>query len=286
MLIKNKRKLNMKELLIISFGTALTAVAVVNFFEPLEVVTGGVTGIAIILQHLFGIPMWLVNVACNLPLFIAGFRLLNRKSWLKTLYAAANLSLFLAVIPPVSILTGDKLVDSVLGGVIMGAGLGFVFLQNASSGGADMFATLLNLKFKHISVPKLLVVVDGIIVIAGALLFGAINGIYAFVALFVMSRVSDLLLEGPNRAKLMYIISVDYQKISSYIVNELERGVTCIPAQGQYTHEFRPILLCVVSAKEMVNVKQKLYTIDPRAICFVGDIREAFGEGFTTYTQH
>lgn len=282
---RKELKKELQSYLWVTLGTFLTASSVTVYFGPLEVVPGGVTGIAILVNHLAGVPIWLVNVLCNIPLFVAGYRLLRRKSLIKTLYAATMLSFFLGVVPPLPVLTGDTLVDVVLGGVLMGTGLGTVLLQDASSGGADMLATLLSIKYRHISIPKLVLVVDGAIVLGGALLFGIVNGIYAFISLYVMSRVSDSLLEGPNRAKLMYVITEKYEKLADYIVQDLKRGVTCIPAEGYYTHEMRPLLLCVVSNKEMVNVKQEIYAIDPRAICFVGDIREAFGEGFTKYNR-
>ena len=102
--------------------------------------------------------------------------------------------------------------------------------------------------------------------------------------MFVMTKVSDLVLEGPNHAKLMYIISNEEKALAEYITGQLGRGVTRVPAQGGYTGCPKQMLLCALSSKEMVNVKRKIYELDDRAICFVGDIREAYGEGFTKYS--
>lgn len=276
--------MKLKRYVQMTVGAFLMAFSVVVYFNPLELVTGGVTGLAILFQHLLGVPMWVVNTAVNIPLFLVGYRVLGRLILYRTLYATVCLSIFLGILRPFPLLTGDVLVDGLCGGVIMGGGLGLIFLQNASSGGADMLAQLLNRRIPHISVPKLMAMVDGIIILFGMRVFGLRNGIYALIVLFVMTKVSDLVMEGPNRAKLMYVITTEEKALMEYITGELGRGVTRLPAQGGYTGSPKKLLLCALSPKEMVNVKRKIYQLDDRAICFVGDIREAYGEGFTKYS--
>ena len=265
-------------------GTLTMAVGVVVYFEPLGLVTGGVTGLGIILDYVWNLPVWLVNLVVNLPLFVMGYRSLGRQFFIRSFFCTVALTVFLAVIPPLAILTGDYLIDALCGGVWMGLGLGLIFSQNASSGGADLLASMLNKRFAHVSVPKLLAIVDGIIIISGIGVFSIRNGIYAFWVLYLITRISDAVIEGPNRAKLMYIITEKHRQIEEYITKEVGRGVTRIPAKGGYTHESRPMLLCTLSKQELIIVKQKLYKIDKNAICFVGDIREAYGEGFTNYS--
>ena len=256
---------------LMTVGAFLMAFSVVVYFNPLELVTGGVTGLAILLEHLFHIPLWLVNAAVNIPLFIIGYKVLGKLIFYRTVYATVCLSVFLGLIRPLPLLTGDVLVDGLCGGVIMGGGIGLIFLQNASSGGADMTAQIINRRIPHVSVPKLMAIVDGIIILFGIGVFGLRNGIYALIVLFVMT-------------KLMYIISNEEKALAEYITGQLGRGVTRVPAQGGYTGCPKQMLLCALSSKEMVNVKRKMYELDDRAICFVGDIREAYGEGFTKYS--
>lgn len=272
-----------KEYLGIIAGTILQAVAVVMFFDATNVVVGGVTGIAIIIKNLFDVPMWVVNALVNVPLFIIGYRILERSVFYKTLFGTVSLTVALGVVPEKNVLTGDFLVDIIIGGVLMGAGLGLIFLSYASSGGTDLMATLLNKRIKHISVPKIMAIIDGVIVVAGAGVFGPKKGIYALIAVYIVTNVSDMLLEGPNRAKLLYVISDKNNDIVRYIVEEMDRGATNIQISGAYTKQIKNMIMCVVSAKEMVKIKQIVYEIDGNAICFVGDIREAFGEGFTKY---
>lgn len=272
-----------KQYIWIAIGTILMSVAVVVFFDTTGVVVGGVTGVAIILKELFGVPMWLVNALINIPLFIMGFKTLDRDIFYKTLFGTVSLTVFLGLVPYLNVLTGNLLVDIIMGSVIMGAGLGLIFASYASSGGTDLMATLINRKIRYISIPKIMAIIDGIIVIAGAFVFGVEKGIYAIIAIYIVTKVSDTIMEGPNRAKQIYIISDKYDEIGNYILENINRGVTYIQSRGAYTKKEKNMIMCVVSSKEMVKIKQNLYRIDENAICFVGDIREAFGEGFTKY---
>lgn len=282
--VKKTRILSIiKEYCYIVLGTFVMSMAVVLCFDKAEVVVGGATGLAIILKSLFNIPMWVVNIAFNLPLFIIGFKVLDKQSFVRTLVANIFLTVFLGVMPQLDILTGDLLVDIILGSVLMGIGLGFVFRAYASSGGTDLMATLINHKIRYMSVPKIMAVIDGVIVVIGVGVFGLTKGIYALIAIFIVTKVSDGMVEGPGRAKLLYIITDDSDELSQYITNVVGRGATKIQVTGAFTDNKKNMLMCVVSSREMVKIKQKTYQMDPSAICFVGDIREAFGEGFTTY---
>lgn len=265
------------------FGTFLMALAVVLFFDEMGVVTGGVTGIAIMLKSMFHVPMWLVNAGINIPLFIVGYRILDRDTFIRSLVATASLTIFLGVVPEVRLLTGDRLVDIIIGSALMGCGLGLIFIEYGSSGGSDLLATLINVKVRHISIPKIMAIIDGVIVVAGAGTFGVTSGIYAIIAIYIVTKVSDSIVEGPNRAKMMYIVSEQETAAADYIMHIIGRGVSYMEITGAYTQRKKRMIMCVVSSKEMVKVKQKIYQIDEKAICFVGDIREAFGEGFTKF---
>ena len=189
----------------------------------------------------------------------------------------------MGIIPEWKILTGDMLVDIIIAGVLMGTGLGIVFSAHSSSGGTDLLATLINMKIRQLSIPKILAIIDAIIVMLGATVFGISRGIYAIIAIYTMTKVSDAIIEGPNRAKLIYILTKRHEELADFIVNDINRGATYINVTGAFTNNCQKMLMCVVSSKEIVKIKQKVYKIDERAICFIGDIREAFGEGFTKY---
>lgn len=277
--MKNK----IKQYLALVSATFFMAVSVVVFFEAMGVVVGGVSGIAIILKNLFEVPMWLVSVFINVPLFIIAYKFLEKDIFIRTLFATICLTIFLGIIPEWKILTGDMLVDIIIAGVLMGTGLGIVFSTHSSSGGTDLLATLINMKIRQLSIPKILAIIDAIIVMLGATVFGISRGIYAIIAIYTMTKVSDAIIEGPNRAKLIYILTKRHEELADFIVNDINRGATYINVTGAFTNNCQKMLMCVVSSKEIVKIKQKVYKIDERAICFIGDIREAFGEGFTKY---
>ena len=272
-----------KEYIKIFLGAVLMAVAVTLFFDAMGVVTGGVTGIAIMLKSTWGIPMWAVNAAINMPLFIVGYWILEKDVFIKTLFGTVSLTVLLGLIPFYDLLTGNMLVDIIIGGAIMGAGLGLIFTAYASSGGTDLLATLVNVKIRHISIPKIMAIIDGIIVAGGVFAFGVEKGIYAIIAVYIVAHVSDGIMEGPNRAKIIYIISDYNEMVAEYIMNTIKRGVTYVNVEGAFTQKGKKMIMCVLSPKEMAKIKHSLYQIDEDAICFVGDIREAFGEGFTKF---
>ena len=267
----------------ILLGTFLLAASVVWFFDAVGVVVGGVSGIAIIIKATMDVPMWVINIAFNLPLFIAAYKILVIGMFFRTVLGTVFLTIWLGILPYVNLLTGNLFVDMLAGSVLMGAGLGLIFVSNSSSGGGDLLATLINRKLRHLSIPKIMAVIDIVIVLAGAQVFGVDKIMYSIIGIFVLTRVSDMIIEGPNRAKLLYIISEKNDEVVKYIVETMERGATYIDTEGAFTHKSSKMIMCVVSGKEMVKLKQIIYKLDENAICFVGDIREAFGEGFTKF---
>lgn len=272
-----------KQIVLLVVGTFVMAVAVVCYFDQIGVVAGGVTGLAIIFERLWYVPMWIVNLLFNIPLFLIGYRVFEKHILGRMIAGTVLLTVFLGIIPTCNILTGDLLVDVIVGSVLMGLGLGFVFLGQASTGGVDLLSTIINRRVRYISIPKIMGLLDGVIVFAGAAAFGIKKGIYALIAVYIIQRIADAIMEGPNHAKMLYIITKEEAACAEYIINKIERGVTFIPVNGAYTNVPKRMILSVVSGKEMVQIKQKIYQIDENAICFVGDIREAFGEGFTKY---
>ncbi len=271
------------EPVMIIIGTFLMAMAVVSFFDVMGVVVGGASGIAIIVKAILDVPMWIISALLNIPLFIVGFKRLDREMFYRTLFATIMLIIFLGALPKFDILTGDMLADIIAGGTCMGIGLGLVFCSYASSGGTDLLATLINQRVRYISIPKVLAIVDAVIVVAGAGTFGVKKGIYSLIGIAVVTKMSDYMIEGPNRAKLLYVISDKESEIVNYIVNTLKRGASFIDVKGAFTNEEKQMIMCVLSGKEIVKVKQIIYKMDEKALCFVGDIREAFGEGFTKF---
>ncbi|MBQ7707910.1 MAG: YitT family protein [Lachnospiraceae bacterium] len=282
--IKASKCTVLKQYVMITAGAFLMSVALVIYFNELGIVVGGVTGIAVILNNTLNIPMWVVNTAVNIPLFIIGYKTFEKQAFIKTVYGTVLLSLFLAVVPNVNLRTDSFPVNVVIGAFFMGTGLGLILSSDASSGGVDMVSTMISRKFRYVSIPEMMLFIDGVIIICAISFFGIVKGIYAVIALMIETRMSDNLIKGFKRSKLIYIISSAHREIADYIVNTLERGVTYINVVGGYTNEERKMIMCVVSGRELVKIKQTAGRIDSKSLCFISDVSEAFGEGFTKLT--
>lgn len=278
--------------LLIILGTASMAFAYQCVLDPIGLVTGGFTGLGIIIKNLTteiiegGVPLWVTNTALNIPVFILAYIALGKKFVGRTLFGAIMLSVWLAVIPSVDLTQGDYLLAAIFGGLFTGAGMGFVLKANCTTGGTDMVAALVQkLILKHRSVVHILMVVDGLVVLAGLFVFGMHATLYAIVSIFITSKFSDALLDGFKSSKAAYIISDCYEAIANQIMIELDRGVTGLDAQGMYTGNDKCVLYCVVSKKEIVRVKEIVRDIDPKAFVIVSDVHEVLGEGFIEYTK-
>lgn len=289
--IYNKNILILRKYMAITIGAFLMALAVNLIYEPMGLVTGGVSGAAIVVKYLTremfngGIPLWLFTTICNVPLFLLSVKARGFKFLFTTLFGTAVFTLALAIIPICDLELGDYLLASIMGGAVSGVGIGLVFSVQASTGGTDLLATLLHFKNKHISVPQILIIIDGAIIIIGAFVFGLGNALYAIIAVFITTKVSDSILEGLKFSKMAYIISDDYTEIAHAIMHQMDRGVTGINATGMYSNKDKKMLFCVVSKKEIVKIVEIAKKIDPRSFVIVSDVREVMGEGFIEYRQ-
>lgn len=272
--------------LFIFMGTGIMAFAIQCIFEPIGLVTGGFSGIAIIIRKMTagivegGVPLWLTNLALNVPVFIAALIIKGRKFLGRTVIGTVLLSFWLYVIPQVDLTQGDYMLSSVFGGVITGIGIGFVLLAKATTGGTDMVSALIQKYVRHYSVVQILQVIDGMVVLAGLYVFGLKPALYAIVAIFITSKVSDALMEGMKYSKAAFIITDCYKEIADAIMTQLDRGLTGLDATGMYSGDKKTVLYCVVSKKEIVELKDIVAKIDPKAFVIVTDAREVFGEGF------
>lgn len=278
--------------LYIILGTAVLAVSIQCFFEPIGLVTGGFTGLAIVIKSVTkgiiddGIPIWLSNIFLNAPVFILAFILKGRKFVGRTIFGAGILSVWLYIIPTMDMSQGDFLLAAIFGAVFSGAGIGLVLRGHATTGGTDMVAALIQLKIKHYSIAQIMQILDGIVVITGLFVFGIRPAMYAMVAIFVATKVTDIVLEGFRYSKAAYIITDKHEEIAQRIMVDIDRGVTGIHAMGMYTGEEKCVLYCVVSMREIIAVEELVSEIDPNAFVIVSDVREVLGEGFEEYPKN
>lgn len=268
------------------------AFAINQIFAPADMVTGGVSGLAIVLEEALlrsvdiHVPIWVFNVLLNIPLFIVGFRGLGWNAMKRTLVGTVALTAFLAVIPEKSIGLGDSLLTAVFGGVISGVGIGLVFSANGSTGGTDLLAVFLTKKFRTLKVTQLLLILDGIIVLTGAWMFGLTTALYTVIAIYTVSVTSDRVLKGLYDAMAVFVISKVSRKISASIMEKLERGVTRIKVIGGYSGEEKEMLFCVIAKRQLPQVKDIIAETDPKAFVTVTEANEVLGEGFRNIAEN
>ena len=284
------KKLKYMDYLLIIVGTCLMAVAVISAFDKAGMVTGGFSGVAIIVKEWTGslvpggIPLWITNMALNVPLFFLGMRIGGFQFVKKALVGELCLSFWLAVlpgcIPDFNLAGNDLLLAAVYGGVIQGVGIGLVFLGQGTTGGTDMMAALIQRKLKHYSIAQIMQFIDGLVVVVGMYVFGVYKALYAIIAVYLVTKVTDGMIEGLKFSKGAYIITEKADQVSHMIINEMDRGVTGLKGVGMYSGQDKLMLFCVVNKKEIVTLKEKVDAIDPDAFVIVCDVREVHGEGF------
>ncbi len=272
--------------LLLTAGTFFMAVGINVIYEPLSMVTGGFSGIGILLKKLTqtarwsGIPVGMTTLLLYIPLFIWGYSQKGKVFVKKTVYAASCFSFFLLIIPTFDIVKQDYLMAALVGGLLNGTGIGLVFSQGASTGGSDLLSVLTAKILPGLSASERLILIDTLIVAAGVFIFGLEIGLYAVVAVFVTGKVSNAILDGLKFAKIAYIISDHPEEISEHILRELGRGLTGLEGQGMYSEKHKMVLMCVVSKKEAVLLKDIVKNADNEAFLILSEAKEVLGEGF------
>lgn len=279
-------KILLKELFCLAAGTFLMAAAVNWIYEPMDMVTGGISGLSIVIKSLsyklagIAFPVWITNFVLNIPIFIWGVFIKGKEFIAKTLFANTVFSLAMYIMPVLDPGRHDYLLAAVVGGVLTGLGLGLVFTTGYSTGGTDLLSTIICRYIPYYSVSTVLFIIDSLVIITGAVLFGLYISFYAVIAIFVSSSVMDFILSGGKACKQVLVISPEYKEISRQIFTEMERGATLIEAKGMYSNNSRPMLLCVVAKKEIAKLTGLVRNIDKNAFVIISEIREVFGEGF------
>lgn len=264
----------------ITIGTFFLAIALTSFQEPNMIAPGGVTGFAIVLKKITNIPVYITNLAINIPLFIVGIIVLGKNFGWKTLYATVLLSIFLRILPNEAI-TQDLLLSSIFGGVVAGIGLGIVFKSGGTTGGTDLAASILNKLFPVFSTSSFMGAIDILVVIFAGIVDKRVEtSLYSIISMFITIRLIDIIQEGFGYAKAFIIISTKSQEIGSKLIEDFDRGVTLFKAKGMYTMEDKDVILCAVNRYQISKVKDMIHDIDKNAFVMVTDISEVLGLGF------
>lgn len=267
------------EYVYVLFGSAIVALSFNVFLLPNRIASGGVSGISTILDATIGWEPAYVQWAFNIPLFIAGVLLLGKQFGAKTLAGTIFLPFIVFLTSDFGPWTSDPLLGALFGGIGVGLGLGIVFRGKASTGGTDLAAQIIN-KYTGLTLGTCVALIDGMIVLAAAIVFDIERGLYALIALYVTSKTIDLVQIGWGRSKMVMIITSKEKEVREGILNKIDRGVTKLSAYGGYTDSERPVIMCVVDQTEFTKLKQLVKTIDATAFVVVMDAAEVLGEGF------
>ena len=269
----------LKDIVLISAGAFIYAFGVNYFFVANKLADGGIAGISVILHYLFNFNISTTYLVLNVPLVIMGYKLIGGKFIIKTFYGTAMTSLAFRVFQNYLGPMDDKLIASIFGGLIIGIGLGTIFVGGGSSGGADILVKILN-KYFDIPVGKAFLALDSFVLSALGILFGRDIFMYTLVGLFISTKAIDFIQDGVDKAKALMIISDKSEEIKNEIMKQTGRGVTIINARGGYTNDSKEVLYCILGRYEVTTVKRIVKNIDRKAFMSVSEVSEVLGEGF------
>ncbi len=273
-----------KEYALITAGVFLAALGISLFLAPHSVVSGGVSGIAIIINKFTGFPIGVAVLLMNIPLFVAGAIFLGKSFGIKSLYGAFAFSIFMDATATDILLTENLLMSALFGGTLLGIGFGLIFLTGATTGGTDILAALGNKIVPAIDLGKWFFIFDIIIILAGtAFLQNAELLLSGIVALFLNSWVLDYVISGFNISKMVYIISDQSEQIAAEVMKNLSRGVTGIKSIGMYTKGEKTMLMCIVKRFEVQKLEKIVENTDPGAFIILTQAHKIKGEGFVSY---
>ncbi len=276
-------KINWLDVLVIILGTLITAIGIVVFIAPNKIAAGGVSGVAIILYHLFHFPIGLTMLIINLILFAIGFYLLGSEFGLKSILATVLLSVFVDLLGgliPENFYVNDLIIAVIFGDLLTGIGIALVMSREASTGGTDIVAMIIK-KYTSIDIGKALMAIDFTITLFAGIFFGKIIGMYSLLAVIINTNTIDYVLEGISRSFQVFIITKKFERIKERIFDEVGRGVTLIETIGGFSgEEFYSILVVLKSPRELVKVKEIVKEEDPTAFLTITHVREVLGKGF------
>ena len=280
-----KRKLILKKYFIdfvgIVIGSIIMAISTSFFLLPNQLSTGGFSGIATIIYYLFNLEVGTVMIILNIPLLLFGLFRIGKEFLIKSIIGSIMLSIFIDIFDKFSPFTTDRLLACIYGGILMGIGTGIILKVNASTGGTDLLSYLIRSYKKHFQSSSLIVIIDTTIVTLSVIVFKDIEvGLYSAIAIFLMGKMIDVIFEGVEFTKMMFIISPKYEEIARRISKKVNRGSTGIYVKGMFKQDEKMMLFCVGSRSEIRKIKEIATQIDKKAFIVICNAREAWGKGF------
>ncbi|WP_454193550.1 YitT family protein [Paenibacillus sp. Marseille-Q7038] len=265
---------------LIIFGSFVMAIAFNLFLVPNQIASGGVSGISILVQEAWGVEPAYTQWALNIPLFIAGYLILGRQYGIRSLLGSFMLPFFVYLTDTWAVPTSNPLLASIFGGIGVGLGIGIVYRGRGSTGGLTILAQIIQ-KFSGLRLSLCVMLLDGTVIILAGWVLSLENSLFALISLYVTGKVIDSVEMGFGTSKVAYIISEHTESISKVILDDLDRGLTKLSAQGGYTDDDRTVLMVVVAQNEITRLKALVRSVDPNAFVTITNAHEVLGEGFT-----
>ncbi len=275
---------SLKKIFFILAGTAIYSFGLVHFNMQNHLAEGGFTGISLLFYFLFSFNPAVTNLLLNIPVFFLGWKFLGRKTFIYTIIGTLGLSFFLEVFQRYQFninLENDMTLAALFAGVFIGLGLGITFRSGGTTGGVDIIARLAH-KYFGIPIGRTIFVFDvGVIVLSVITYLTAREGMYTLVAIFIGTKIIDIIQEGTYSGRGVFIVSDYYGEIAEVINKKLKRGVTIFEGEGHYTKRKRKVIYCVVSKRQLMRLKNEVTSIDPNAFVTITYVSEVLGHGFT-----
>lgn len=279
--MKKKIRREIKNLMTITAAALIYAVGVSLFLDPNNLAPGGITGIAVILNHLSGIETGTLYFALNVPVVLIGIWKFGLGFIARTAYAVTEISIFTNLLADVGAATEDLILAGAMGGVLIAVGIGLIFRAGATTGGTDIIVKLLRKKYRHLKTGFLFLCTDVVIVSVSGIVFRDLNIVfYALATVVISGKALDYVLYGTDEAKIFYIMTEKHQEIGRRLLEELEVGVTYLQGSGGWTGKEKQVIFSMVQNRVGPEVREIVKAEDPYAFMVVASANEIYGEGY------
>ena len=286
--MKHKARDLFLDLIFDVIGSFAFALGIVCFVNPANLAPGGMSGVAILVNYVWGLPIGRMAFIMNIPLLILSWLFLGRRMTLRTVKSLVINSALIDIISasPVPIYVGDRMIGAVFGGALMGAGMAMIILRGSNTGGTDIVSFLIRKWFPHLPIGRIMMGVDGLIILVSIFVFGNMEaGLYGGISLFCCSKVIDSIVYGMDKGVMVTVISDKNKEIAEGIMREMERGVTFLKGEGAYTGKPRDVLICAVRRQEFARLTAIIRMFDEDAFIITSETKEVRGEGFKAVSE-